>query len=149
MTKRICRGSISHHPFSESFHSHVRATPRPSEMIIPSLTFFGLLNVTLVMPGTCFNPSFAIDFLAFFSLRECTVTLDPAGMPDSPSPPAASASSESELLEASSTSAPFLVGGSSGSSSMRGFDILEQECTKAQLSAEISCHQKPQTSGCC
>ena len=146
MTKRIYRGSISCHPFFESPNSHVRATPRSSEMIIPALTFFGLLNVTLVMPGTCFSPSFAIDFLAFFSFRECTVTLDPAGMPDSPSPPAASASSESELLEASSTSAPFLAGGSSGSSSMRGFDNLEKGCTKAQLSAEISCDQKPQHS---
>ena len=38
------------------------------------LTFFGLLRVTLVIPGTCFKPSLAIDFLAFFSLRECTVT---------------------------------------------------------------------------
>ena len=90
------------------------------------LTFFGLLRVTLVIPGTCFRPNLAMDFLAFFSLRECTVTLDPAGTPDSPSPPASA--SESELLEASSTSAPFLVGGSSGSSSMRGFDILEQIC---------------------
>ena len=92
-------------------------------------TFFGLLSVTLVMPGTCFKPSFAIDFLAFFSFRECTVTDDPAGMPDSPpSPVAASPSSESELLEASSTSAPFLFGGSSGSSSIRGFDILGWIC---------------------
>ena len=103
----------------------------------PSHTFFGLLNVTLVMPGTCFNPNFAIDFLAFFSFRECTVTLDPAGMPESPSPPATSASSESELLEASSISAPFLAGGSSGSSSIRGFDIVDQKRTDAWLSAHL------------
>ena len=86
------------------------------------LTFLGLLKVTLVIPGTCFKPNFAIDFLAFFSLRECTWTEDPAGMPDSASPVAST--SESELLSASPTSAPFLAGGSSGSSSMRGFDIV-------------------------
>ena len=89
------------------------------------LTFFGLRSVTLVIPGTCFNPNFAILFLAFFSLRECTVTAEPAGMPDSsPSAlPVSSPSSESELLSASSTSA-FLLGGSSGNSSMRGFDMM-------------------------
>lgn len=87
------------------------------------LTFFGLLSVTRVMPGTCFNPSLAIDFRAFFSLREWTWIDDPAGIPASASPVTASCSSESELLEASSTSAPFFAGGSSGSSSIRGFDI--------------------------
>lgn len=99
----------------------LRLAKLPSKL---QLTFFGLLKVTLVIPGTCFRPSLAIDFRAFFSLRECTCTEDPAGIPDSPSPPATSGSSESELLEASSTSAPFFVGGSSGSSSIRGLDIV-------------------------
>ena len=75
--------------------------------------------MTLLIPGTCFNPSLAIALRAFFSLRECTVTLDPGMTPASPV-----STSESELLDASSTSAPFLAGGSSGSSSIRGFDIL-------------------------
>ena len=119
MTKRICD--------STSVIASTRVVKGdPSKMIMSMdeiLTFLGLLRVTLVMPGTCLSPSFPMDFLAFFSLREWTVTEDPAGMLESPSPPAASASSESELLDASSTSAPFLAGGSSGSSSMRGFDM--------------------------
>jgi len=48
------------------------------------------------------------------------------------SPPAASPSSESELLDASSTSAPFLEGGSSGISSMRGFDIVNGESGRSR-----------------
>ena len=113
----------------------MKALWAPSISQRTSLTFFGLLNVTLVIPETCFSPSLAMDFRAFFSLRECTVTDEPAGTPDSPSPPAPSSASESELLEASSTSAPFLAGGSSGSSSMRGFDIVEQICSRESASA--------------
>ena len=58
---------------------------------------------------------------AFFSFREWTVTVDPA-----PGPPLSPASiSESELLDASSTPA-FVVGASSGSSSILGFDMAER-----------------------
>ena len=89
------------------------------------LTFFGLRSVTLVIPGTCFKPSFAIDFRAFFSLRECTWTDEPAPGPASPV-----STSESELLDASSTSAPFFAGGSSGSSSILGLDMLKDYCVR-------------------
>jgi len=88
-------------------------------------TPFGLLNVTLVMPGTCFKPSLPIAFRAFFSLRLWTATLEPAGIVASPSFPAST--SESEELEASSSAvAPFLAvdGISSSSSSILGFAIL-------------------------
>jgi hypothetical protein len=70
------------------------------------LTPFGRLSVTLVMPSTCFKPSFAIAFLAFFSFLEWIATELPAGMVASPPSPAST--SESELASlASSTSAPF------------------------------------------
>ena len=85
------------------------------------LTFLGLRSVTLLMPGTCFRPSLAIDFRAFFSFLECTVTVEPAGIPPSPA-----STSESELLEASLTSAPLPMGSSSGSSSIRGFAIFTE-----------------------
>jgi hypothetical protein len=85
------------------------------------LTPFGLLRVTRVMPGTCFNPNLPIAFRAFFSLRLWTATAAPAGMFASPSP--VGSGSESEELDASSA-VVFLVGSSSGSSSILGFDIL-------------------------
>lgn len=92
--------------------------------VAPKLTFFGRLKVTRVIPGTCFKPSFAIDLRAFFSLREWTWIPEPDGSSVSPASPASPAStSETELLEASSTSVALLAGVSSGSSSIRGFDI--------------------------
>lgn len=112
-----------------------------SKMLKP--TFFGLLKVTLVMPGTCFNPSFAIDFRAFFSLREWTWIEDPAGIPVSPSAPAASGSSESELLDASSTSAPFFAGGSSGSSSIRGFDMVRRKSLFEEKNCKLCFVKQP------
>ena len=96
-----------------------------------------------MMPGTCFSPNFEMAFRAFFSLREWTATEAPAGMPASPSPPAAS-TSDSELSDASSTSTPFLFGSSSGNSSMRGFDMMER-CADIQFVAsakEVSRIQK-------
>ncbi len=59
-----------------------------------------------------------MDFRAFFSLREWT-TAPPAGIPLSPV-----STSESELSDPSSSAVTFLVGSSSGSSSIRGFDML-------------------------
>lgn len=82
------------------------------------LTFFGLLRVTLVIPGTLVKPSLAIDLRAFFSLREWTIAPAPAGRP---SPASAS---DSELSDPSSSAVTCFVGSSSGSSSMRGFDML-------------------------
>lgn len=84
-------------------------------------TPFGLLKVTRVIPGTCFRPNLPIAFLAFFSLRLWTATAEPAGMLASPSPPASL--SESDELDASSA-VVFLVGSSSGSSSILGFDMM-------------------------
>lgn len=96
--------------------------------ILAALTFFGLLKVTLVMPGTLVRPSFAIDFRAFFSLRECTIA-PPAG---SPSPVS---TSESELSEPSSSAVTVLVGSSSGSSSIRGFDMLSDMAGRGALAS--------------
>jgi hypothetical protein len=95
-------------------------------------TFFGRLKVTLVMPGTLIKPSLAIDFLAFFSLREWTTAVAPPGMLDSPA-----SISESESSDASSSTLTFLTTSSSASSSMRGLDmvkfICENECLLAML----------------
>lgn len=72
-----------------------------------------------MIPGTLTRPSFAIDLRAFFSLRECTIA-PPAGIPPSPV-----STSESELSDPSSSAVTFLeMGSSSGSSSIRGFDML-------------------------
>lgn len=145
ITKRICHPTVSTTQCrAQSRYIKDQLFPEASRHRSPhkfritlrdtQLTFLGLLNVTLVIPGTCFKPSLAIAFLAFFSLRECTATDEPAEIPASPSPPAAS-TSESELSEASSTSAPFLAGGSSGNSSMRGFDILASWSCRGEVSA--------------
>ena len=88
------------------------------------LTPFGLFKVTRVMPGTCFRPSLPIALRAFFSFRLWTATADPAGIEASPSP--APSASESDELDASSAWV-FLVGSSSGSSSILGFDMMEVE----------------------
>lgn len=72
-----------------------------------------------MIPGTLVRPSFAIDLRAFFSLRECTIAPPEGMLPSSPA-----STSESELSDPSSSAVTFLVGSSSGSSSMRGFDIL-------------------------
>jgi len=85
------------------------------------LTPLGRRRVTRVMPSTCFRPSLAMAFLAFFSLREWIATVDPAGIEGSPL--STSTSDSSEEVAASSTSTVFLTG-SSGSSSMRELDML-------------------------
>src|SRR5204863_744782 len=95
-------------------------------------TFLGRLSVTRVIPGMCFSPNFAIALRAFFSLRECTVTVEPAGMAVSP----AASASDSELSDASSTSAPSL-GGSSGSSSMRGLDIMDLFSRQLEFQSQL------------
>lgn len=71
-----------------------------------------------MIPGTLVRPSLAIDLRAFFSLREWTIA-PPAGRPLSPV-----STSESELSDPSSSAVTFFVGSSSGSSSIRGFDML-------------------------
>lgn len=83
------------------------------------LTFFGLLKVTLVIPGTFVRASLEINLRAFFSLREWTIWVPPVA------PPSPVSISESEpLSDASSSAVTFLVGSSSGSSSIRGFDMM-------------------------
>ena len=92
------------------------------------LTPFGLRRVTLVIPLIGVNPSLAMDFRAFFSLRLWTATWEPAGMLASPSAASSPASSESEESEASSAVVLFLVSSwSSGNSSIRD-DILKVLC---------------------
>ena len=81
-------------------------------------TFFGRRRVTRVMPGTCFKPNFAIDFLAFFSLREWMATADPAGI----SPPSISPASDSS--EESWFSSSTCLACSSVISSMRELDMV-------------------------
>ena len=78
------------------------------------------------MPGTCFKPNLPMAFRAFFSFRLWTATAEPAGMVASPSP--AASGSESDELDASSA-VVFLVGSSSGSSSILGFAMMvEWQC---------------------
>jgi hypothetical protein len=89
--------------------------------------------VTLVIPGTLVRPSLAIDLRAFFSLREWTI-VPPAGRPLSPV-----STSESELSDPSSSAVTFFVGSSSGSSSIRGFDMLGGASAMANVSRLTLC----------
>jgi hypothetical protein len=70
-----------------------------------------------VIPVICFRPSLASALRAFFSPREWTLTLDPAGIVSAWSPWSWPAWESSESDSASSTVGWF-VGVSSGSSSI-------------------------------
>ena len=102
-----------------------------------TLTFFGRLKVTRVMPGTLVRPSFMINLRDFFSLREWTMA-PPAGRP-SPSP----STSESESSDPSSSAVTFLVGSSSSISSMRGLDMLGGFCQAKELAGRCWQGQLP------
>ena len=99
------------------------ASSAPAEVLVrfngswTGLTFFGRRRVTRVIPVTCFKPSLAMALRAFFSFLEWIWTVEPPG------PAASTSGSESELLDASSTSA-FFVGSSSGSSSILGLAMV-------------------------
>ncbi len=89
------------------------------------------------MPGTCFKPNLPMAFRAFFSFRLWTATAEPAGMVASPSP--AASGSESDELDASSA-VVFLVGSSSGSSSILGFAMMvEWQCEGQEARPEPKC----------
>lgn len=106
------------------------------------LTFFGLLRVTLVIPGTLVKPSLAIDLRAFFSLREWTTVVLPAGILSPVS------SSESESSDPSSSAVAFFSGtSSSGSSSTRGFAILNELSLRKEISEFELCGYKNQYLG--
>ncbi len=104
------------------------------------------------MPGTCFKPNLPMAFRAFFSFRLWTATAEPAGMVASPSP--AASGSESDELDASSA-VVFLVGSSSGSSSILGFAMMvEWQCegheAKTCANAWVSwCGTRCQNAGSC
>jgi hypothetical protein len=87
-----------------------------------------------VMPGTLTRPSLVMALRAFFSLREWTIA-PPAGIPVSPV-----STSESELSDPSSSAVTFLeTGSSSGSSSIRGFDMLGGMSVMVEKLADWRC----------
>jgi len=87
----------------------------------------GLRKVTRVMPVICFRPSLARALRAFFSPRECTLTLLPAGMdaPWSPWSPWSWPACESSESESASSTVGWLTGASSVISSI--FDIYYRQ----------------------